>query len=126
MQVPYLDVSISPEGPAPVFPVGTTLFDKRWSYTFDIIKFPHATSKLSARSKYGIVTSQFHRFRRILTDFDDFCKSNASVISDLRHRGYDTQRCILKLASLLRSYPGIYPYDPQFLLARVHHHLAAF
>ncbi len=79
---------------------------------------------LSSRSKFGIVTSQFQRFRRIL--MDRFVQVNAGVTFDLQKRAFDPQRCLAKLRGLFQDYPGIYTHTSEFLYGRVQHYLTAF
>ena len=71
--------------------IKTALFDKRRTDVFQgfiFNRFPHVTSALTDRAKLGIVVSQFHRFRRILTDYDKFVTEMSQVIFIMIHRGY--------------------------------------
>ena len=66
--IPYMDIDITSE-PGSKRWITTQLYDKRkhppLSEVF-IIKYPHMSSKISNTAKYGIVTGQFHRLRRII------------------------------------------------------------
>ncbi|KAH7622847.1 hypothetical protein NADE_007717 [Nannochloris sp. 'desiccata'] len=91
--VDFLDVTILHSSPTvyntatgAVQPAGylvTHLFDKRRGPRYaniDFAKFPEVFSDLAAGSKYGILTSQFRRYNRIITDFGNFVAEMAFLL----------------------------------------------
>ena len=63
----------------------TKTYDKREHPPLSRInqtKFPHASSFLSSRSKFGIVTSQLMRFSRVCTREQDFTYRERKFLSD--------------------------------------------
>jgi hypothetical protein len=94
--VPFLDITILPR-PSPLLPAGantiltTRLCDKRRGDAcahLNIIRLPRITSFLNAASKYGVITSQFHRLRRNNTDYADFCREMGILLHAAEGRGY--------------------------------------
>ncbi len=84
----YMDVSIRRETGS-VSRLTTVLYDKREHLPLSrlfIIKYPHASSNISSAAKYGIITSQYHRLRRIIMDRNDFTFRMAGIISYM-HQG---------------------------------------
>lgn len=72
--VSYMDISIQRQ-PGSISRLMTVLFDKREHQPLRdlfIIKSPHASSNISTTAKYGVITSQFHRLRRIIMLKEDF------------------------------------------------------
>jgi hypothetical protein len=68
--VDFLDMHIFQDTTTPSKPFVTSLYDKRRENKFrplHLVRFPHIKSLISDSARYGIVTSQFHRFRRIIT-----------------------------------------------------------
>ena len=90
--IPYMDIYITSE-PGGKRRITTQLYDKRkhppLSEVF-IIKYPHMSSKISNTAKYGIVTSQFHRLRRIILQHKNFVDNMADILHTLMNKGYDT------------------------------------
>ncbi|DBB04171.1 TPA: hypothetical protein ACH3X1_013215 [Trebouxia sp. C0004] len=70
----------------------TVLYDMREHLPLSrlfIIKYPHASPNISSAAKYGIITSQYHRLRRIIMDRSDFTFRMASIISYMHTKGHD-------------------------------------
>ena len=44
----------------------TTLYDKRDSFSFDIVNFPHMSSNIPSKPAYGVYISQLIRIGRII------------------------------------------------------------
>ena len=91
--------------------IKTALFDKRRTDVFQGMifnRFPHVTSALTDRAKLGIVVSQFHRFRRILTDYDNFVTEMSQVMFIMIHRGYTKHSLMQKLRNVLHHWPHLY------------------
>lgn len=71
-------------------------------------RFPHITSALTDRAKLGIVVSQFHRFRRIISDYDVFISEMSQVIYVMMNRGYTRRSLVRKFRGVLRMWPNLY------------------
>jgi hypothetical protein len=70
------------------------IYDKREHRPLNRIsqeKYPHATTFLSSRSKFGVITSQFYRFARICTKKVDFVKRAQSFLRDFRAQEHSPQ-----------------------------------
>ena len=109
--------------------VTTILYDKREHNplaSLFIVKYPHISSNISDSAKYGIITSQFHRYRRIIMLRDNFAFRMANLIHTMRCKGYDLDR-MLKMASKLCSrFPEIYGSLPADLFRAINCSLTCF
>ena len=91
----------------------TKTYDKREHPPLSRInqtKFPHASSFLSSRSKFGIVTSQLMRFSRVCTREQDFTYRARKFLSDFlkqMHSPKTTRKYVLKF---LRRVPVSFPF----------------
>ena len=98
--IDYMDVTILPiTGHSQR--VTTILYDKREHKplaSLFIVRYPHMSSNISDSAKYGIITSQFHRYRRIIMLRDNFIFRMAHLINTMCCKGYDLDR-MLKMAS---------------------------
>ena len=126
--IDYMDVTILPvTGHSQR--VTTILYDKREHKplaSLFIVKYPHISSNISDSAKYGIITSQFHRYRRIIMLRDNFTFRMADLINTMRCKGYDTNR-MLKMASKLCSrFPEIYGCPPSDLSRAITYSLSYF
>jgi hypothetical protein len=105
----------------------TKLYDKRRQPHFQhvrIVRFPHFTSLLSRRCKYGVLTSQFHRYTRIILDKNNFTEELARLVHDLVDKGYSPEVLHRHLRSLLRRYPELFDcYGPKHLFHEVQRQL---
>lgn len=117
-EVPFLDLTLHPaSGGTPICPVGaltTSLFDKRRTVPYagiPIVRFPHISSKLSARCTYGILTSQFIRYSRIILDRDNFVRELAVLLRALTDRGYSFPRLWSMTRRLLGTHLGLFPFQ---------------
>jgi hypothetical protein len=114
--VDFLDLTIFP-APERVFliPVGaltTRLFDKRLTAAYrrvNIVRFPHISSMLSRRASYGILTSQFIRFSRIILRRRDFVLQVALLITALVSKGYSAPRLCRMTRRLISRSPTLFP-----------------
>lgn len=117
--VNYMDITIKPQ-PHSASRLTTVLYDKRAHPPLRdlfIIKFPHASSQISAAAKYGIVTSQFHRFRQIIMSGDNFTHSMAGVIHYMAGKGHDVRRMLDQVKSMTRRFPELYGRDAHCMAA---------
>ena len=99
LEVDYIDTTIyRVDG---VGPYRTRVFDKRDKpplLGLETDKFPHASSFLSSRSKYGVLTGQLHRFLRINSTKGQYAWWHKRMIRELSKKGYSPY--------LLRSFSG--------------------
>ena len=51
-------------------------------------KFPNPTSKLSTRCKYGVITSQLHRYNVACTQLRDFMQPVTDLYATYLKKGY--------------------------------------
>ena len=61
----YLDVLITIDNRR----YSTAVFDKRDSFTFNIVNFPHLSSNIPSKPAYGVYISQLVRIGRICSNF---------------------------------------------------------
>ena len=67
------------------------LYDKRIALVAKGLKlntFPHPESKLSSRCKFGVITSQLHRFNIACTQPSSFIEASTTLYTDLIKKGY--------------------------------------
>ena len=64
----YLDVLITINNGR----YSTAVFDKRDSFTFNIVNFPHLSSNIPSKPAYGVYISQLVRIGRICSNFVQF------------------------------------------------------
>ena len=113
----YMDITILLQ-PGSDSHLTTWLFDKREHPPLRglfIIKFPHASSQISDTAKYGIVTSQFHRFRRIIMSGDNFILRMADLVLYMVYKGHHAVRMLDRVNGLSRRFPELYGRDPKVL-----------
>jgi len=86
--VPYLDMNITHDSSG----WRSSLFDKRVTLQqqgLKINKFPHPDSKLSSRCKYGVITSQLHRFNTACSRPKAFIKAAMGLHTAFMQKGYN-------------------------------------
>ena len=66
----------------------TTLYDKRDSFSFDIVNFPHMSSNIPSKPAYGVYISQLIRIGRICEDFSAFAERHYKLTSRLIKQGF--------------------------------------
>ncbi|KAL3148791.1 hypothetical protein ABBQ38_014199 [Trebouxia sp. C0009 RCD-2024] len=124
--VDYMDISVQPQ-PGSVSRLTTVLFDKREHQPLKslfIIKFLHASSNISNTAKYGIITSQYHRLRRIIMLRADFTYRMADVVSYMRSKGHDVPRMMQQVQSLCHRYLELYGTHPSHIYQQIQDALA--
>ncbi|KAL3146424.1 hypothetical protein ABBQ32_003105 [Trebouxia sp. C0010 RCD-2024] len=109
---PYMDIFItSTPNRQHQHRLTTMLYDKRehppLSALF-IIRFPHISSNISDTAKYNIITSQFHRYRRIILWRKDFVHRLAALLRDLSSKQYDMERMQQQIRRLGHKHPRLY------------------
>ena len=108
--IPYMDIRIIPE-PGGRRRITTHLYDKRKHPPFSqafIIKYPHMSSKISNTAKYGIVTSQFHRLRRIILQRSNFVNNMVDILHTLTNKGYNTEDMLGRVRFLCWQHPALF------------------
>jgi hypothetical protein len=87
--------------------IETTLYDKCIHGPLaglGIIKYPHITSNLSWQCKYNILTTEFYRLMRNITQRPNFCLHIARIIFHLVRRGYQLDLLLHRLQHLLQQH----------------------
>ena len=112
----YMDVSIQREAGS-VSQLTTVLYDKREHLPLSrlfIIKNPHASSNISSVAKCGIITSQYHRLRRMIIHMDrnNFTFRMAGIIDYMHSKGHDVTQMMSKLHKLCRRFTELYGTHP--------------
>ena len=109
----YMDITIQPEQNS-LSRLTTVLYDKREHAPLKgkfIVKFPHASSQISATAKYGIITSQFHRLRRIILSGGNFTFRMGGIIHYMTTKGHDAGRMLGQVKGMCKQFPELYGRD---------------
>lgn len=88
-----------------------SIYDKRRLPKFahlHLIKYPHINSALGDSAKYGVLVSQFHRFRRLCSEVSNFISEVALLVRTLAGKGYNLRLLLSRLHALLHAYGGQY------------------
>ena len=99
--VNYLDMSIWQQD-------GTwqsKLYDKRvglQSKGLKLNKFPHPETKITTRRKYGVISSQLHRFKTVCTQTSQFLDAATTLYTEYIHKGYDQRLVDKRVYKFLR------------------------
>jgi disulfide oxidoreductase YuzD len=104
--VNYLDMTIWWATTADKVEWHSKLYDKKVKMIekgLKLNKFPHPQSKLSARCKYGVITSQLHRFSVACTQTHEFLKPAVAMYADYVKKGYDIKQIDKYFEKFLRS-----------------------
>jgi hypothetical protein len=127
--VDFLDMHIFQDTTTPSKPFVTSLYDKRRENEIrplHLVRFPHIESLISDSARYGIVTSQFHRFRRIITSRPHFIREMASLLHELISKHYSPHRLLTITNGLLQKYPYLYATKPRTLMEQISAQLTIF
>ena len=101
----------------------TVLYDKReHSPLADqfIIKSPHVSSNISAAAMCGVITSQYHRFCRIIMLHDDFSNRMAGLVHYMQTKGHDASCMLKQVRGLCNRFTELYGTDPRRLVQDIH------
>ncbi|KAL3159841.1 hypothetical protein ABBQ38_010244 [Trebouxia sp. C0009 RCD-2024] len=116
-----MDVTVQRQ-PGSVSRLTTVLYDKREHQPLRdlfIIKFPHASSNISDTAKYGIITSQYHRLRRIIMLKENFTHRMADIVRYMQFKGHDVPRMMQQVRRLCTRYLELYGTDPHQLYQQI-------
>jgi hypothetical protein len=109
--VPYMDIHIRQNKQRGLI---STIYDNRLDDQFvgiHVIRYPHIDSFLSNMAKYGIVTSQMHRFARRCSQRSDFVYNVSLVIPKMIMKGYLIQMIWPIARRFMSNHPEIYSGD---------------
>ena len=84
-------------------------------------RFPHPKSKLSRRCKYGVITSQLHRYKVACTQNKHFLEPALSLYSAYLHKGFKVNIVDRYFERFIRSkIPGVRPNAVKQLYEQEH------
>ena len=66
----------------------TSLFDKRYEFSFPIVNFPFIEGNIPNSPAYGVFVSQLIRYARANQRYPDFVQRSSQLISKLLSQGY--------------------------------------
>ena len=87
----------------------TDLYDKRDTFSFSIVNFPHMDSNIPSKPAYEVVISQLVRYLRICCNYQDFAYRSKLLTTRLLRQGYVYQ----KLRSTYKTFVHRYPMTLQ-------------
>ena len=99
----------------------TKIYDKREHPPLsrvNSLKYPHTSSFLSVRSKYGIITSRLHCFSRICHRKSDFIQRSKMFLLEFKARGYPTAEIRAFILRFLKVQPVRFPFRSRQALLR--------
>ena len=85
--VAYLDLNLTSENGILEYSV----YDKRDSFSFEIVNYPFMDSCIPKKSALGVFTSQLIRYIRLSSKFQDFKLRATSLINKLKNQGYQVR-----------------------------------
>ena len=80
----------------------TKLYDKRDDFNIPIVNFPFICSNIPAAPAYGVYISQFIRYSRPCSSYQDFLDKGLLLTKKLLNQGF----LLVKLKSSLRKFYG--------------------
>ena len=81
----YLDLKISIEAGR----YTTDLYDKRETFKFKIVNFPHMDSNIPSTPAYGVFVSQLIRYMRVCGNYQQFVYRSTLITTRLQRQGFD-------------------------------------
>ena len=85
----------------------TAIFDKRDSFTFNIVNFPHLSSNIPSKPAYGVYISQLVRIGRICSNFVQFKLRHYTLTQKLMKQGFWYSGLCMAFRKSARSHVGI-------------------
>ena len=83
------------------------VFDKRDSFTFSIVNFPHLSSNIPSKPAYGVYISQLVRIGRICSNFVQFKLRHYTLTQKLMKQGLWYSGLCMAFMKFARSHVGI-------------------
>ena len=83
----------------------TDLYDKRDTFSFSIVNFPHMDSNIPSKPAYGVVISQLVRYLRICCNYQDFAYRSKLLTTRLLRQGYVYQKLCRTYKTFVHRYP---------------------
>ena len=115
---------------APVADFETYLYSKHLDGPFQalrLVRYPPITSMLAWQAKYNILTTEFHRIRRRVTNQANIWCNLGRIIADLLRKGYQIGRLMGMLSRLMHQYgPGHFMGQPILYVRQIARHLAQY
>ena len=110
-EINYLDMSIKHNNDTSKW--SSKLYDKREAMVakgLKLNKFPHPESMLTSRCKYGVITSQLHRYNVACSSKQAFMASAVKLYSDYLDNGYSQRHTSHYFSSFIRQHmPQCHP-----------------
>ena len=89
-------------------------------------KFPHYDSKLTTRCKYGIITSQYHRFTVACTKTSHWLDAAIGLYSDLiANKKYNEKRADMYVQRFIKKHRHLLTIKPTAVKARFRKYVTA-
>ena len=98
----YLDLTFIMESNNRLY---TKLYDKRDDFDFHIVNFLFLSSNIPSSPSYGVYISQFIRYARCCSYYDDFGYRHRLLVDRLLSQGYEVKR----LRNSFKKFYGRYP-----------------
>ena len=83
----------------------TDLSDKRDTFSFSIVNFPHMDSNIPSKPAYGVVISQLVQYLRICCNYQDFAYRSKLLTTRLLRQGYAYQKLCRTYKTFVHRYP---------------------
>lgn len=97
----YLDLSITIAN----HKFRTDLYDKRDSFNFEIVSFPHMDSNIPSKPAYGVFVSQLVRYLRVCDSYYHFKERSSGLTRKLQQQGYRFDRLQTTFKKFLQRNP---------------------
>ena len=81
------------------------LCDKRDTFSFSIVNFPHMDSNIPSKPAYGVALSQLVRYLRICCNYQDFVYRSKLLTTRLLRQGYIYQKLCSTYKTFVHRYP---------------------
>ena len=94
----------------------TAVVDKRDSFTFNIVNFPHLSSNIPSKPAYGVYISQLVRIGRICSNFVQFKLTHYTLTQKLMKQGFWYSGLCMAFRRFARSHVGIIPSPKPYRL----------
>ena len=80
-------------------------YDKRDTFSFSIVNFPHTDSNIPSKPAYGVAISQLVRYLRICCNYQDFAYRSKLLTTRLLRQGYVYQKLCSTYKTFVHRYP---------------------